>query len=236
MSIMRQLALPFVLGSRFEADFLAAPSNETARRYLEGDPADWPHQRLFLWGPPATGKTHLLHRWTARRPGAVFIEAAAVAHIAADGILPGRAGLAIDDIDQVPRDDALLHVLNIAAERRVPVLLAARESPGRSAFALPDLASRLRATLTAPIAPPEEELLDALLARLLAERQLAVSPAVIRYLRLRLPREPAAMREAAARLDAASLAAHRPVTVPLAASLFDEASSNRHSATGDDLG
>ncbi|MBN8901198.1 MAG: chromosomal replication initiator DnaA, partial [Rhodospirillales bacterium] len=68
---------------------------------------------------------------------------------------------------------------------------------------LPDLASRLRAVTAIEIMPPEDSLLRALLARLLADRQLAVPAALQEWLLLRLPRTPAALREAVARLDGA---------------------------------
>ena len=72
------------------------------------------------------------------------------------------------------------------------------------------------------IRPAEEELLRALLARLLAERQISVPEAVQDWLLLRLPRTQAAMREAAARLDHGALAAGRGVTRALAAAVLDE--------------
>ena len=217
---MRQLALPFVhRAARSPSNILAAPSNRDALAFAASDPAGWPFLRLWVWGPAACGKTHLLHLWTARRAGAVLIEAAAIPSIAHDGALPA-AGVAIDDADQVRDEAALLHVLNIAAERRIPLVLASRPSPARLAAALPDLASRLRATLAVEIGEPDDELLDALLVRLLADRQLPATPALIRYLRVRLPREPGALRQAAALLDEASLAGHRRLTTSLAASLL----------------
>ena len=59
------------------------------------------------------------------------------------------------------------------------------------------------------IGPAEDELLRGLLARLLAERQLAVAEPLQDWLRLRLPRSQAAIREAVARLDRAALACRR---------------------------
>jgi chromosomal replication initiation ATPase DnaA len=99
------------------------------------------------------------------------------------------------------------------------VLLAARTPPARWDAALPDLASRLRAVTAAEIRPPEESLLRALLARLLAERQLAVAEAVQDWLLLRLPRTPAAVREAAARLDHGALVTGGRVTRDIAAAV-----------------
>ena len=59
-------------------------------------------------------------------------------------------------------------------------------------------------------------LLAALLARLLADRQLRVAPDVQAWLLARLPRTPAALGEAVARLDQAGLAARLPITRALA--------------------
>jgi chromosomal replication initiation ATPase DnaA len=110
-----------------------------------------------------------------------------------------------------------LHLLNAAAEAGHPVLLTARLPPGRQLHRLADLASRLRASLAVEITPPDDDLLRALLFRLAAARQLRISPAMAGYLLQRLPRTPAALREAVARLDRAALAAGGKVTRLLAA-------------------
>ena len=67
------------------------------------------------------------------------------------------------------------------------------------------------------IGPPEDTLLRALLARLLADRQLRLPEAVQEWLVRRLPRSAAALHEAVARLDAVALDQHRNITVPFAA-------------------
>src|SRR6185312_17541468 len=85
---------------------------------------------------------------------------------------------------------------------------------------LPDLASRLRAIAAVEIGPPDDSLLRSLLARLLADRQLTVAPAVQDWLLLRLPRTPAALRETVARLDHAALVSGGRVTRALAASVL----------------
>ena len=124
--------------------------------------------------------------------------------------------LAVDDAD-LAGDAALLHLLNAAAEAGQPVLLAARTPPGRWDTALPDLRSRLRAMAAVELPPGDDEFLRTLLVRLLSDRQLAVADSVQDWLLARLPRTPGAVREAAARLDRAALAAGQAVTRPLAA-------------------
>ncbi len=211
----RQLGLPFPQADYYRPqDFLPDDSNAEARAWL-AEPRRWPHHRLALHGDHGTGKTHLLHVFAASH-GATLLQGGAIRHLPAAPDAP----LAIDDADDAADPRALLHLLNAAAERRLPVVLACTVPPARWPGVLPDLDSRLRATIAVGIGQPGDALLRALLARLIADRQLRVDPSVHEYLIARLPRSCQAMREAAARLDRASLAIGRRVTRPLAAGVL----------------
>jgi len=213
VSPARQLPLPIGHAQSYaREDFLGDESNAEARAWLDR-PQDWPNGRLLLWGPEGCGKTHLL-RATAAREGWRVVDGCALRGLPA----PGAA--AVDDADCLPDDRALLHLINLCAERGEALLLAAREPPSRWRITLPDLASRLRATTAVAIATPGDALLAALLSKLLADRQLRVAPEVRAWLLARLPRTPAALAEAVARLDQAGLAARQPVTRALARATF----------------
>jgi chromosomal replication initiation ATPase DnaA len=209
-----QLSLAFVhvRHSRL-GPFLRAPSNEAAVAWLERT-ADWPQRRLALWGEEGCGKTHLLTDWAARA-GAQMLHGSALPGLHELPELPA-GGLAIDDAADLRAEDRLLHLLNAAAEARVPVLLAARDSPARWRVGLPDLASRLRAITSVRIGSPDPDLLQALLARLFEERGHRVAEATRRWLLSLLPRSPASLRLAVDRLDRASVACPGGITVPLA--------------------
>lgn len=212
--MIRQLPLPFPHAPHWDRiAFLEAPSNAEALAWLER-PNDWPLRRLALWGGAGSGKTHLLHRW-ARRTGATLLDGATLAQE------PPACAIAIDDAD-LAGERPLLHTLNAAAESGFAVVLAGRAAPARWAVGLPDLASRLRATLAVEIRPAEDALLRGLLTTLLADRQLPVPETVQDFLLLRLPRTPAALREAAARLDRLALAAGGRITRNLAAIVVAE--------------
>ena len=91
--------------------------------------------------------------------------------------------------------------INAAAEARRPLLLTARAPAARWPVALPDLASRLAATLVVDLPPPDDALLSALLAKHFADRQVAPPPALIPFLALRIERSAAAALDAVSRLD-----------------------------------
>jgi chromosomal replication initiation ATPase DnaA len=91
-----------------------------------------------------------------------------------------------------------------------------RGAPARWTISLADLRSRLVASPSVAVAAPDEALIGALLVKLFADRQLAVGEEVLAYLALHLERSFAAVQRAVAALDAAALAEHRRITVPLA--------------------
>ena len=179
---MAQLALPIEHAPTYaEPDFLQAASNADARAWLSRT-GDWPDRRLVLFGEAGCGKTHLLHVW-AKRHDARLVGAARLRDPPA---APPETPLAIDDADQAVDEVTFLHWLNAAAAANRPVLLAGRASPARWPFRLADLSSRVKAATAVEVGAAEESLLRALLARLLSDRQLAVSEPVQDYVLLRL--------------------------------------------------
>ena len=227
----RQLPLPFAHRPDYAAAFLPAPSNADARAWLARPPSLWPGRRLALWGAPGAGTSHLLHRW-AREHGAPVLHGPMLA-----GLPPEPAGaLAVDEADMAGEEAALLHLLNAAAEAGLPVLLAATRPPARWPVGLPDLASRLRAITAVALGSAEDALLASLLTHLLADRHLAVPEPIQTFLLARLPRSPAALREATARLDRLALAAGRRVNQHLATLVVaDMAEVERRGALDDEI-
>jgi chromosomal replication initiation ATPase DnaA len=206
-----QLPLPLPLAASAErADFVADASNAEALAWLDRS-ADWPLHRLALHGAGGVGKSHLL-RAAAAEHGWRLLHGPALTEALALAPAPGTA---LDEADAAP-EAALFHLINRSAEAGAPLLLAAREPPARWPTRLPDLASRLRATLAVGIAAPSDALLAALLAKHLADRQLRVAPEVQAWLLARLPREAAAVAGAVAALDEAALAAGAAITKPFA--------------------
>ena len=84
------------------------------------------------------------------------------------------------------------------------------------------LTSRLRAAEAVEIRAPEDELLERLLTRLCADRQLSLNFSVRNFLLTHLPRTAAALREAVARLDHATLDQGKKITRPFAAEVLAE--------------
>jgi chromosomal replication initiation ATPase DnaA len=213
--------LPLDLGHRASfsgEDFLVAPCNQAAVAWLDRWP-DWPAPGLAVHGPAGCGKTHLAHVFQAHA-GAPLLAPADLAGAPAPRLLAGARAAILDG--GPPLDEAaLLHLYNHIAENRGHLLIVSDRPPARWNLALPDLASRLAALPAVGIEPPDDELIEAVLVKLFADRQLAVAPEVVTYLTKRVERSFETLRRLAGLLDRESLARHRRVTLPLAREIVE---------------
>jgi chromosomal replication initiation ATPase DnaA len=216
----RQLALALDHAeSHAREDFVAGPGNEGALRLIESWP-DWTASTIALIGPEGSGKTHLATIWAAAAGARVIagraLGVAELPHALATGALVVEDGAAARD------ERALFHLLNLAREEDASLLLTARTAPATWPVAIPDLASRLRAVPVATLHAPDDTMLQAVIVKVAADRQLVVDEAVVRYVANRIERSFVAARAAVITLDNEALRQGRPVTRALAAELFRE--------------
>src|SRR5205814_2857410 len=81
-----QLILPLEIRSaQGRADFIVAPANQQAVAFLDSYP-HWPAPAVALFGPPASGKSHLAAVW-ADKAGARIMEAHSLGADIPDGAL-----------------------------------------------------------------------------------------------------------------------------------------------------
>lgn len=203
-------------------DFFVSPANALALAQVEDDTA-WPQGKLVLTGPGGAGKTHLVHVW-AQATGAVIVDAGALAALDLARLAQSRR-IAVEDARHIAGDreaeTALFHLHNLIASQGGRLLVTGRGAPGRWGLILPDLESRLSSAVQASLDPPDDRLLSAVLLKLFADRQIAVSPALIPWLVGRMERSMAAARALVAAIDARALAEGRPVGRALAADVLD---------------
>ena len=201
---MTQLVLPLeVRSASGRDDFIVAPGNSQAVAFLDSWPA-WPAPAAALYGPPASGKSHLAAVW-AEKANAKIISAASLNAGVPDG------ALVVEDVAQGVAEAPLFVLL----ERSAPLLITSQAPPTEWQVVLPDLVSRARALLAFPLWAPDDALLMGLAVKLFADRQLQVPENVVLHMVRSLERSPAAVRDFVARADAAALAQQRPINLSL---------------------
>ena len=223
MSVTPQipLALRYPPDQRFDS-FVAAPIGALAqlRALAERPGADW----LFLAGASKTGKTHLALAVcaAAEQAGrrAAYLPGTAAAGRVRDALdaLDGNDVVALDGLERLvgDRDDeiALFDFHNRARASGMGVLYAAQSGPDDLALALPDLRSRLQQCARIGLSPLDDDGRRAVLRDRAQRRGLVLEDAVIDWLLTRTDRDLGALVGLLDKLDRASLAAQRRVTVP----------------------
>ena len=150
----------------------------------------WPVKATILTGPRRAGRT-LLARTFAERVG----------------------GRLIDQADSRDEEE-LFHAWNDAQDSGLPLVMVAEEAPPAWSPKLPDLRTRLAITPVATINPPDDELFEALIQLLFADRGLHVPREALRFMTERLNREYWTAERAVEEVDRFAISERARVTMP----------------------
>jgi len=191
-------------------------------------------QFIYLWGRSGIGKTHLLQAAcraaAARGAGCAYLPLRQFGEIPL-AILDGLEDLGlvcVDDIQCVAGykdwETALFHLYNRLRDGGAHLIISADAAPAAVGIALPDLASRLAWGLVLQLMPLDDYSKRVALQLRARARGFELPDSVARYLLRRSPRDMPALFELLDRLDQASLAAQRKLTIPFVKKVagFDE--------------
>ena len=208
---------------REPAPLWEAPHHQPALGLVQ-DAATVGGEWLYLAGPPGVGKTHLLLAACATAEGAgrraAYLPLAAAAGRLREALqaLEGNDLLALDGLERIAgsREDevALFDAHNRARAAGTTVLYAARGNPDELGLVLPDLRSRLQQCTRIVLAPLDDDGRRDVLRQRAQRRGLVLDEAALDWLLKRVDRDLVALTGVLDRLDRASLAAKRRLTVP----------------------
>jgi len=179
---------------------------------------------LYLHGASGTGKSHLLiaacrAALEANRSARYvsLVQLAAPRGEALAGIEP-EGLLAIDDVQAIAGDRdaerALFDLYNRTQASQARMLFAAPASPAELGITLPDLVSRLSMCTQYALRPLDDAGRRAMLRVLAGRLGLRLDDEVLDWWFARQPRDPASLVALLQRVDRASLAAQRRITIP----------------------
>lgn len=230
-----QIPLPFRQYDHYELDQFRIGDNHAAIDHLTGLCPGTGRSITCLWGVNGTGKSHLLQamcaRMAARDGRSAYLPLAQHAELD-PAMLQGLEELdlvCMDDVEAIageePWEYAVFHLFNGLADAGRALIFSAGMSPRGLPLGLPDLKSRLQSSLIFHLLPlTEVECLEALRQRARL-RGLELNDEVVGYISRRLARDTHSLFRLLDRLDQASLAAKKKLTVPFVKELLEEGES-----------
>jgi len=226
------LALRWPRRQRFEHFHAGANAAALAAVRTLAVEADAPW--IYLHGAAGSGRSHLLlaacQAATAAGRRAQYLPLASITDRAA--ALRGVAGselLALDDLGAIAGDPdaehALFDLYNRTRSDGGALLFAAAMAPAELGVELPDLRSRLGACTRFALKPLDDDERRAVLHAQAAARGIELDDSVLDWLFARYARDLGALLDLLDKLDQASLAAQRRVTIPFLRDFLREAGS-----------
>lgn len=218
---MSQLALPLRLDDHAVFSSFHPAGNEGLVAHLRAIASGQSTAGCWLWGAPATGKTHLLQAVCAEtgdRAAFVPTEALLEAGPAMIDGLATREVVCLDDVHAIAgRPDwerALFLLYNDLQGRGGQLVVAAAMTPRACPFELADLASRMSQLPAYRLRALDDAERAAALRLRAAHRGLDLPDGTARYLLGRSPRDMASLYRLLDTLDREALRAQRRLTIP----------------------
>jgi DnaA family protein len=179
---------------------------------------------LYLWGAKGTGKSHLLQAicTAAHKQGKTpaYLPLAEIENLSAD-MLTGLENLdlvCIDDIQTISGqsswEEGLFHLFNSMKAENKCLVISADKSPQNLKLKLADLESRLSWDLVYRLEFLDEESLIKAMKLRANERMFDIPDEVFEYVLKRVPRDTHTLFNPINRLDEASIAEKKKITIP----------------------
>ncbi len=197
-------------------DYFVNASNENVLKWLNKWP-DWPTHAFVIYGPKASGKTHLLSVWAEKSRQEIF----GIQDVLSRGweSLREQKHVAIDNVHEAigdaEKEQQLFHIYNQLLSAGGTLLLTSEISLSGLQFSLPDWESRMRATTSETLFQPDDELLSVVLLKLFQDKKIAIGEKEIQYIVPRVERSYAVAQRLVEEINQTSLSQKRAVTIPL---------------------
>lgn len=179
-------------------------------------------QFVYLWGQPATGKTHLLQAWAAKfTPPATYIDAHT---IPLDEQSYETEHIAIDNIQALDlhEQEILFNIFNRLRNSGNGSLLISADVPPHALQIREDLRTRMGFCIVYEVCPLSDEDKITALIHMAHERQLVVDISIFHYLLNHWRRDMESLTAMLDTLDHYALSTGRRITLPMLRQLLKQ--------------
>ena len=162
----------------------------------------------FLYGPDKSGKSYISQIWLHKN-NAISL------NNNYELFIDNKSNILIDELSLF-EEEKVFHIVNNCILNNIKVLITSKNKINEIDFKYNDLSSRLKTFLYLEINQPNDEMLIAILTKLLVEKQFIIkSNEIFEYILRRVDRSYKGVYDVVNKLDIMSLQKKRQLTIPL---------------------
>lgn len=203
-------------------DFFVSKSNSLAIKMLDNWKNTSSDSGIIIFGPPACGKSHLAAVWS-KETSAVSYEISSLVDINIDKIIEERF-FVLEDIEKLdflpPKnrifvEEKILHIYNNLNENNGKILFTSKLIPKDWNIELKDLLSRFMSLTVIELNLPDDDLLQAVMAKQFTDRQILVELSVLKYAIPRMERSFLFAKKLVEDLDVEAFKSGKPINIKM---------------------
>ena len=165
-------------------------------------------QLSFLYGPIKSGKSYLAQIWVLKNYSIKFKNNLEI-------ILDNKRNVLIDNLLSFDQEK-IFHIVDYCILNNLKLLITSNIKINEIKFQFKDLSSRLKTFTNLEIYNPDDEMLLAILTKLLIDKQFIINSSdIFEYILRRVDRSYKGINEIINKLDILSLEKKRQLTIPL---------------------
>ena len=165
-------------------------------------------QLSFLYGPKKSGKSYLSQIWLLKNNSIEFKKNFKI-------LLENKRNVLIDNLLTFDQEK-IFHIVDYCILNNLKLLITSNIKINEIKFQFKDLSSRLKTFTNLEIYNPDDEMLLAVLTKLLIDKQFIINSSdIFEYILRRVDRSYKGINEIVNKLDILSLEKKRQLTIPL---------------------
>ena len=227
-----QLPLQFEFKPDYTFNSFFAAKNQEIVSHLQRSIDGGGESQIVIWGNQGEGKSHLLHACCQfarqQQQSAFYLPLAADDH-ASPKILEGLENVMLVCLDNIDRicghdawENALFNFYNRQRDNNHKLILASQMAPDALPIKLPDLKTRLSWGLTLKLQQLDDHEKVTVMIIKAKQQGLEISPQVGQFLLNHYARDLPSIWKILDKIDHATLAAKRKLTIPFVKQIMDE--------------
>ena len=190
--------------NQYEHNFFVNRTNFYAFNYLINNDSKF----SFLYGPQKSGKSYLAQIWLKKNNAIQFKNNY-------EKLLDYKNNILIDDF-YIFDEEKVFYIVNSCILNNLKILITSNNKINEINFKYKDLSSRLKTFSNLEINQPNDEMLLAILTKLLMDKQFIInSNDIFQYILRRVDRSYQGINAIVDKLDILSLEKKRQLTIPL---------------------